>query len=161
MTRRAARQIALAAAALALAPGGCLTQGPRNYENENDALRATVLELRTQVEDLTAERDELLSKLRETEAKPLEPQALEALPRVAGIRLDPLTGVDDDDTSPGMDRLIAYVEPFDGRRRFVQVAGSPPPSPTATTSPASTTPSRSRSTRPTPSSTAPWSSRPS
>lgn len=123
-TAPAAAAIALAAVFLALAAGGCLSQGPRNYENENDRLRARVLELEERVEDLTAERDELLTKLRDTEAKPLEPQALEALPRVAGIRFDPLTGLDDNDTSPGMDRVIAYVKPYDGRRRFVQVAGT-------------------------------------
>lgn len=114
----------LLAVAAAAALAAC-SQGPHNFENENDRLRRQVLELEEEVESLRAQRGELRSKLAEADRAPGEvlPEALAALPRVAGINLDRLSGPDDTDSNGSPDRIVVYVKPYDARQRFLQVAG--------------------------------------
>ncbi|HVZ94936.1 MAG TPA: hypothetical protein VG797_10540 [Phycisphaerales bacterium] len=107
---------------------GCKAK-PKNFDNENDALRRRVTELETQLAATTAERNELQAKLAEAArtsaaAGGLSEEAREALPRCAGVRLGRLSGPVADDGTPGLDAIDFYVQPFDGRQRFVPVAGT-------------------------------------
>lgn len=124
MTPKRSAILPLLAAVAAAALTGC-TQGPRDFENENDRLRRRVLELENEVESLRAERSELRAKLAEAQRTPggVAPEALEALPRVAGINIDRLSGPDDTDRDGAPDRIVVYVKPYDARQRFLQIAG--------------------------------------
>lgn len=102
---------------------------PKNFDNENDELRRRVAALEADVERLTAERNEARAKLAEAaraaaEAGGMTEEAREALPRCAGVRLGRLSGPVDDDGSPGFDAVDFYVQPFDGRQRFIPIAGT-------------------------------------
>ncbi len=115
---------------LALLPAfpGCRAQ-PKDFDNENDTLRRRVTELETDLARMTAERNEASAKLAEmsrvaAQAGGLSEEAREALPRCAGVRLGALSGPVDDDNTPGLDVIDFYVQPFDGRQRFVPVAGT-------------------------------------
>ncbi|MBL0927457.1 MAG: hypothetical protein IBJ11_07375 [Phycisphaerales bacterium] len=123
---RNALAIPLLACVLALG-AGCRGR-PKNFDNDNDALRRQLLEAQGRIDALQAERNELAAKVGELSAK-LEaargPAAdvIAALPRCAGIRIDNLTGLADRDGAPGFEALDVYVRPIDGRERFVQIAG--------------------------------------
>jgi hypothetical protein len=115
------------ACGFALVLGGCLSRGPRDFENENDHLRRQVVELKDSVRSLEAERDELAVKLSEAErvrAEAMPADVLEALPRCAGIEIDRYSGLDHADESGQPDRLRIYVRPLDGRRRGIQIVGT-------------------------------------
>jgi hypothetical protein len=117
---------ALASAALTL-PASSLLGGHKNFENENDTLRRRVLELEQQVQLAQAGKSEALAKISELEKArqaPLPPEVLEALPRVAGIEIDRLSGPIDKDGTPGPDAITVAVSTYDGRRRFVQAVGT-------------------------------------
>lgn len=132
------RRVACVALALACAAGApaCRSR-PRNFANENDRLRREVAELRERTLALEAARDELRAKLGEhARHDPLPPDVLDALPRCAGIEIDRLSGILAR-PAPGSDgagraepandppaSIDVYVRTFDGRRRFVQVAGT-------------------------------------
>lgn len=125
------RPWAFACAVLAaLTFAGCRTK-PKDFDNENDALRRQVIDLESQVASLSAERGELQAKLaelaREREAAvdsgSAAAEVVESLPRCAGIEFSRFTGVADRDGIPGPEAIDVYIRPFDGRQRFVQVAG--------------------------------------
>jgi hypothetical protein len=113
----------------AVAPG--CHSGPKNFDNENDSLRAQVLDLQDQVTGLEAELSESKAKINElqevlagTGDAPAK-EVLEALPRCAGIEIDRFSGPVDKDGEPGYPESIdVYVSPYDGRQRFVQVVGA-------------------------------------
>lgn len=115
-----------AIALLTLGLAGCGGK-PKNFENDNDALRRRVAELERERDLLQARAAEAEGKLAETAramgATP-EGQVLEALPRTAGIEIDRFTGFTDADGDGLLDSADVYIRPFDGRRRFVQVAGT-------------------------------------
>jgi hypothetical protein len=114
---------ALAAAAVALP--GCF--GVRNFENENDALRRKVLELEERARLAEADRDETRVKLAESERvrrEALPADVLDALPRCTAIEVNRLSGPDDKDGVAGPETISIGVSTVDGRRRFVQVAGT-------------------------------------
>lgn len=116
--------------ALACVLGGCHS-GPKNFENENDTLRAQVMDLQDKVTSLEAELGEAKGKINElqevlagTGEGPAK-EVLEALPRCAGIEIGRLSGPIDKDGEPGYPESIeVYVRPYDGRQRFVQVVGA-------------------------------------
>jgi hypothetical protein len=117
---RAARVIALVGLVTASA-WGC--RGGDFY-NENDRLREEVLDLRERVEELRAEREELAAKLaerRRLSADSIPEEALAAMPRLAGVRIGRFSGPRDADGSSGLEVMDVYLEPFDGRRRFLQI----------------------------------------
>lgn len=108
----------------ALALAGC---GPRNYVNENDALRRQVLDLQRQVQAEKAAASEALAKLSEAERvreQSLPKDVLEAIPRCAEITIENNTGlVRSTPDAPAPDAIDVYIRPLDGRRRFVQIVG--------------------------------------
>lgn len=122
---------AFACAAMAIAAlVGCRAK-PKDFDNENDALRRQVIDLEAQVQSLTAERGELQAKVaemsRERDASidsgSAAAEVVESLPRCAGIEFSRYSGLADRDGTPGPEAIDVYLRPFDGRRRFVQVAG--------------------------------------
>lgn len=109
---------------------GCRAK-PKDFDNENDTLRRQVVDLESQVQALSAERGELQAKLaeilreRDAAVDSGQPGAevVESLPRCAGIEFSRYTGLADRDGIPGPEAIDIYLRPFDGRQRFVQVAG--------------------------------------
>lgn len=93
-------------------------------------LEARVDELEATNRKLAAERNELDAKVTEL-SRALDAATgtsagavVAALPRCAGLEFDRLTSLVDRDGSPGFEGVDAYVRTLDGRRRFVQVAGT-------------------------------------
>lgn len=132
MSRGAAR-IRLGGATMLLAAAGlsigACRAGGKNFDNENDDLRRQLATAEAELARITAERNELRAKVNEmakasAQAGGLSEEAREALPRCAGVRLERLSGPVDDDGAPGFDAVDFYVQPIDGRQRFIPVAGS-------------------------------------
>ena len=112
-------------ALLSLALGGC---GVKHFATENDRLRRLTLEQESQIKALEAENSELQTKLTEANLAretALDPEVLAALPRCAGIIIETLSGLEwpraGETQGP---RVIVYIDPFDGRQRFVQIVGT-------------------------------------
>ncbi|MDX2114583.1 MAG: hypothetical protein SFZ24_03035 [Planctomycetota bacterium] len=110
--------------AAALLAAGCSTKGAWT---EADDLREKLVSAEKQIATLTAERNEALAKLAETErvrlatGGELSSDVAAALPRCAGVEIDRFTGI-----APPGDQGAAievYLRPFDGRQRFVQIVG--------------------------------------
>lgn len=102
---------------------GCRAKA-KNFDNENDALRREVLELRTRNQRLEGEVGELRAKLSEAAnvqraATGAGADVVAALPRCASIEIVARSGWSRD--GAGVEVL---VETLDARRRFVQVAGT-------------------------------------
>lgn len=124
-------KVAAVCVVVPLALSGCRAGG-KSFDNENDTLRRKVTELESEVARLTAERNEATAKLTEmarAQASTEAGQTLEALPRVAGIEIDRYSGFnrplgDAGRARPRPEEITVYVRPFDGRQRFVQVAGT-------------------------------------
>ena len=119
------RPALLAIAALAL--GAC--SGPKDFDNENDDLRreretllARVAELEARLAESDAKLGELTTTLGQLGGEPAA-DVVASMPRCAGIELDRLSGPVDRDDAAGPEAIGVYVRTFDGRRRFVQVAG--------------------------------------
>ncbi|MEO1130676.1 MAG: hypothetical protein AAFX05_13365 [Planctomycetota bacterium] len=106
---------------------GC--SGPKDFDNENDALRR-------ERESLELENVQLRARLAESEAKLAEmartfeaaggrpgADVVASMPRCAGIAMDRFSGPADRDDIDGPELIDVYIRPFDGRMRFVQVAG--------------------------------------
>ena len=113
---------ALSSAGAILMLFGC---GTRNFRNENDQLRARVLDLQQQVESLTSRTSELESALAAATASPDQiSEAIRAnLPYVAEISLSRLSFARDDDGDGQVDAVVLYVQPEDGLGRFTQMTG--------------------------------------
>ncbi len=124
-----------AGVAAALALTGCRA-GPKNFDNENDSLRRELQATRDQLERSKAEAGELRAKLSELQrardaATGPAADVLDALPRCAGIRIGSRSGLvtrnADGKSATAADvpatGVEVLIEPFDGRQRFVQVAG--------------------------------------
>lgn len=117
--------LALCAVACAALLGGCRSKS-KNFENENDELRRRVAALETERDAASARASEAEAKLREfvTARESVDEQeALEALPRVAGVSIGRLSGFADYDAQGRARSFDVYVRPHDGRMRFVQFAG--------------------------------------
>jgi hypothetical protein len=123
--RRGATGAGLVLACIVSALPAC---GTRDFDNENDRLRRLALDQEAQIKALRSERSELLAKLagaeRAREAA-LDPDVLDAIPRCAGIGLDALSGLQRPrEGERGGPKVVGYVDPFDGRQRFVQIVGT-------------------------------------
>jgi hypothetical protein len=98
--------------------------GPKNFDNENDALRRELLGLRAESERLRNENAELRAKLSEATrvrdaATGPGADVVAAMPRCAGIEVGSRSG-----WAPDGGGVEALIETFDARKRFVQVAGT-------------------------------------
>ncbi len=80
-------------------------------ENENKAHRLREAELRAELEREAARPDELPAEIRAN------------MPRVAAISLNRLSHARDTDDDGRRESLMLYIEPKDGRGRFVQMVG--------------------------------------
>lgn len=99
--------------------------GGSSASAENDRLRRERLELQARVADLEAQRDELRAKLAEAgRGGPLPPEALEALPRIASVEIDALSGARPAGQAGPITGVEVALRPLDGRRRFVQAVGT-------------------------------------
>lgn len=110
---------ALGAPALALVFAlvtGCTVGGTSSAGAENDRLRKENRDLREQVALLTAQRDEALSKL-------AGGAGVAASSRVAGIEIGRFSGFAPADAARPATAVLAYIQPYDGERRFTQVSG--------------------------------------
>lgn len=105
----------------AFALSGC---GQRHFANENDVLRARVLELETELTTLEKRITELEAELNAA-ATPdaIPPEIIANTPHVTGISIGRLSHLRDIDEDGTPDKLIVYINPTDGRGRFVQLAG--------------------------------------
>lgn len=137
-TTRSGFNAPTAGAAAALVPllflatimfSGCRA-GPKDFDNENDALRRQVGQLESEVARLAAERNEAiaqrelaLARLKATEGEPAA-AVVRSMPASAGIRIGRLSGAIADADPDWVDAVEVYVRPHDGRQRFVQVAGT-------------------------------------
>lgn len=113
----------VAAFALAIGGGGCKA-GPKNFENENDALRREVTTLRDEVARLKAENTDLRARAAQALAALKasdEPGArvIESMPRCAAVEIGARSGPVRGDPNA----FEVLIETLDARRRFVQVAG--------------------------------------
>ena len=118
----------IACAALVVAGCGSATiGGKKGFSTANDDLRRRVAELEDEKRLVAAQRDELAAKLAE-ESRVRQglvgADVLAAIPRCAGVDLDSLSGFDPLDPAEPLKGFVAYVEPYDGQRRFVQIVGT-------------------------------------
>lgn len=119
--------LAVLAGALSLFLSGCRVGAGRDLEKVNDELRREILDLKKQVETLTAERDDLRAKLaEEAQARlgALKPEVLEALPVCAGLEIEKLSGLEPADPAAPATTLVAYLRPVDARDRVIQIVGT-------------------------------------
>lgn len=108
-----------------------LTYGcaPRHFETEADRLRAEVLDLQTQVQQLERRETELQAELRrarrwqDRREELADPDIGEFVPHVVSISLGRLSHVRDTSGDGWPDTLLLYVSPVDGRGRFTQLVG--------------------------------------
>lgn len=113
-----------ASGALVLALVGCRA-GPKNFDNENDALRREVSTLKAEVSRLSAENTDLRAKadqaLAAMKASGTPGAAvIESMPRCAALELSSKTAL----ARSGPPQVEVVIETLDARRRFVQVAGT-------------------------------------
>lgn len=116
--------VGMAILATSLVPG-CSSR--KSFENENDDLRRRVATLETELEAASARATEAEAKLTEfarARQSTDEGQALEALPRCAGISFGRYSGFVRPESGAVPNAIDVYIRPFDGRQRFVQVAGT-------------------------------------
>jgi hypothetical protein len=105
---------------------GCRIGGG-SIEAENDRLRRERHDLIERIADLQAERDELRAKVHELGLRQdptLPDEALDALPRVAAIEIDSLSGLVPARPDADAHSVRLYIRTLDGRRRFTQAVGT-------------------------------------
>ena len=121
MTRLMVLSVVLASGGV----GGCRSGG---FANANDALRERVVELEREVGRLGRRNDELAAELARASGAPDSlPEVIRAnTPRVATIGIGARSHVREPRGEGGVRarRLIVYIEPADGRGRFVQMVGA-------------------------------------
>ena len=119
---RAARRFAAAAATawLGLTLAGCFG-GPKNFENENDRLRAEVLELEREVDRLSDALDRRLGEIKSLRAKLDVPEGVDP-PILSRVALGRYTAPVDEDDDGRDDAIVAYLRTLDQHGRFLPVA---------------------------------------
>ncbi len=115
--------VSLLALVAALPLPGCRAG---NFENENDILRAKVFDLEDEVAALRLRDSELETRLAAAERVPgeIDAEVRANTPQVAALGISRLSHVRRDDGGEGAPTLVLYVEPVDGRGRFLQLAGT-------------------------------------
>ena len=112
--------VAVAAAWCAFVMPAC---GPRNFDNENDALRREREVLRDRIAALELELAEARAKAA-VSGSPEADAVARATPEAAKVTIARLARLEDADGDGVADRVTLRIEPVDGRGRFVQVAGT-------------------------------------
>ncbi len=105
----------------------CSVGGNQSASEANDLLRREKLALESTITTLTGEKEELRVKLAESErarGSNLPAEVLEAVPRCTGITIDSLSGFDPTDPTKPATGATIYINPRDGRGRFVPLVGT-------------------------------------
>ena len=96
----------------------------KQVSEENDRLRARVIELDVENQQLAGRAAELDGQLQRVSSNlPVPREVLDATPYVAEISIASVSHAADTDGDGRSDTLVVYVEPTDGRGRFVQMVG--------------------------------------
>ena len=117
------RWSAAALVVAAIVIGGC--GGTRNFENENDRLRAVNLELEQKLQKLQSQLELRTDELAAMRQQVSAGHAVEGAepPQIARINFDRYTGAVDTDGDGVDDVVRVYVHPVDGQGRFLPVSG--------------------------------------
>jgi hypothetical protein len=101
--------------------GGC----QRDFANENDVLRAQVIDLEDEVTALERRNSELEAELARMAGDPASlPAEIRAnIPNLVELSIGRLSHSVDPDGDGRADVLRVYVHPIDGRGRFIQLVG--------------------------------------
>ncbi|TVQ52937.1 MAG: hypothetical protein EA377_09180 [Phycisphaerales bacterium] len=108
-------------AVVVLSSVGC---GPRDFRNENDRLRAEVMQLEQTNERLERRLRELEAELRRVELSDLDPEVREQIPHVVRIEVERYSHLRDRSGDGQPDELVLHVTSRDGRDRFVNLLGT-------------------------------------
>jgi hypothetical protein len=113
----------LSVAGLLILASSC--RSPGRVAAENERLRFEVLELQSQVTSLQRLNQELRTELRRAADLPEElPEDVRAaIPHVTGFSISRLSFARDTNRDGAPDEIILYLNPVDGRGRFVQMVG--------------------------------------
>jgi len=97
----------------------------RDFANENDILRARVMELEDELAEAVRRNAELRAELASVAAVPasLSEAVRASTPHVTDIAIGPLSHLRDENRDGAIDTCIAYVSPSDALGRFVQMVG--------------------------------------
>ncbi len=96
----------------------------KKVSEENDRLRARLMELEDENRELAGRAAELDGQLqRLTRDLPIPQEVRDATPHVTDISIASVSHATDTDDDGRPDTLTVYVEPTDGRGRFVQMVG--------------------------------------
>jgi hypothetical protein len=117
-----ARLLAILCVASVLPPAGC---GPKNFANENDSLRATVMDQQREIGALKLRNAELEAELEAAGAAPdgIREEVHANTPQVAKIEIGRRSAARDADGDGAIDTVTVHVKPSDGRGRFLQLVG--------------------------------------
>lgn len=98
---------------------------PKNFANENDVLRARIVDLERQLAELRSRNAELTAELRAAAAAPGSlPEEIRAnTPLVTSIEISRLSHAVDADKDGRPESLNIYVESLDSLARFTQIVG--------------------------------------
>ncbi len=111
-----------AATLVAVLTGGCGSF--KKVSEENDRLRARVMELEDENRALAGRTAELDGQVRRlTRDLPIPQEVRDATPHVADISIASFSHAADTNGDGRPDTLVVYVEPTDGLGRFVQLVG--------------------------------------
>ena len=112
-----------AATLVAVLTAGCGSF--KKVSQENDRLRALVMELQDENRALAGRAGELEGQVqRLTRDLPIPQEVRDATPHVTDISIASVSHATDTDGDGRPDTLVVYVEPTDGRGRFVQLVGA-------------------------------------
>ncbi len=112
-----------AATLVAVLTAGCGSF--KKVSEENDRLRALVMELQDENRALAGRAGELEGQVqRLTRDLPIPQEVRDATPHVTDISIASVSHATDTDGDGRPDTLVVYVEPTDGRGRFVQLVGA-------------------------------------